>query len=61
MQELISGPDRQKCHVIRVVEGFETVMFRSKFDTWPQTAGAASSEDGRVKVAGKTSNKFSNH
>ncbi|CAL9182631.1 unnamed protein product [Musa hybrid cultivar] len=50
-EELISGPDRQKCHVIRVVEGFETVMFRSKFDTWPQTAGAAASEDGRVKVA----------
>lgn len=51
-QELVSGPDRPKSHLIRVIEGFETVMFRSKFDSWPQTNEVAVSEDGRGKVAG---------
>ncbi|WOK94066.1 villin-4-like [Canna indica] len=51
VEELISGPDRPKCHVIRLVEGFETVMFRSKFDVWPETATGAVSEAGRGKVA----------
>jgi gelsolin len=35
------------------MEGFETVMFRSKFDSWPQTTNAAMPEDGRGKVAGE--------
>lgn len=38
---------------MRVIEGFETVMFRSKFDSWPQSTNVAVSEDGRGKVAGK--------
>ncbi|KAB1204269.1 Villin-4 [Morella rubra] len=50
-EELVSGPDRPKSHLIRVIEGFETVMFRSKFDSWPQTNDVAVSEDGRGKVA----------
>ncbi|ONI27342.1 hypothetical protein PRUPE_1G081400 [Prunus persica] len=50
-EELVRGPDRSKCHIIRVIEGFETVMFRSKFDSWPQTTDVAVSEDGRGKVA----------
>ncbi|XP_068326880.1 villin-4-like [Pyrus communis] len=50
-EELVHGPDRSKSHIIRVIEGFETVMFRSKFDSWPQTADVAVSEDGRGKVA----------
>ncbi|KAF7838016.1 villin-4 [Senna tora] len=49
--ELISGPDRQKSQIIRVIEGFETVMFKSKFDSWPQTTDVTVSEDGRGKVA----------
>ncbi|KAI4344434.1 hypothetical protein L6164_011663 [Bauhinia variegata] len=49
--ELLSGPDRSKFHIIRVIEGFETVMFKSKFDSWPQTANVTVSEDGRGKVA----------
>eukprot|EP00257_Ricinus_communis_P011852 XP_002533373.2 villin-4 [Ricinus communis] len=50
-EELVRGADRPKCHIIRVIEGFETVMFRSKFESWPQTADVAVSEDGRGKVA----------
>lgn len=52
-QELVSGPDRLRSHIIRVIEGFETVMFRSKFDFWPQTTDVTVSEDGRGKVAGQ--------
>jgi len=52
VQELVRGHDRPKSHVIRVIEGFETVMFRSKFDSWPQTTSVTVSEDGRGKVAG---------
>ncbi|XP_059459862.1 villin-4-like [Corylus avellana] len=50
-EELVHGSDRPKSHIIRVIEGFETVMFRSKFDSWPQTTDVAVSEDGRGKVA----------
>lgn len=35
------------------MEGFETVMFRSKFNTWPQSTDVTVSEEGRGKVAGK--------
>ncbi|KAK2970712.1 hypothetical protein RJ640_015137, partial [Escallonia rubra] len=50
-EELVRGLDRPKYHIIRVIEGFETVPFRSKFDSWPQSADVAVSEDGRGKVA----------
>ncbi|XP_015866055.2 villin-4 [Ziziphus jujuba] len=50
-EELVRGPDRPKSHIIRVIEGFETVTFRSKFESWPQTTNVAVSEDGRGKVA----------
>ncbi|KAL5149489.1 Villin-4 [Glycine soja] len=49
--ELISGTGRPKSHIIRVIEGFETVMFKSKFDSWPQASHATMSEEGRGKVA----------
>ncbi|KAH6772256.1 villin 4 [Perilla frutescens var. frutescens] len=49
--ELLSSEDRTRSHVIRVIEGFETVMFRSKFNSWPQSNSVAVSEDGRGKVA----------
>ncbi|XP_047950230.1 villin-4-like isoform X1 [Salvia hispanica] len=51
VDELLNSEDRQKIHVLRVIEGFETVMFRSKFNSWPQTNSVAVSEDGRGKVA----------
>ncbi|KAI4377222.1 hypothetical protein MLD38_014887 [Melastoma candidum] len=50
-EELVRGPDRPHSHVIRIIEGFETIIFRSKFDSWPETAQVAVSEDGRGKVA----------
>ncbi|KAL0346049.1 UNVERIFIED_CONTAM: Villin-4 [Sesamum radiatum] len=43
--------DRSNSYVIRVIEGFETVIFRSKFDSWPQITNVAVTEDGRGKVA----------
>ncbi|CAJ1975880.1 unnamed protein product [Sphenostylis stenocarpa] len=49
--ELVSSTDKLKPQIIRVIEGFETVMFRSKFDSWPQTTDVTVSEDGRGKVA----------
>ncbi|KAK7329763.1 hypothetical protein VNO77_23942 [Canavalia gladiata] len=49
--ELVSGTNRPKSQITRVIEGFETVMFRSKFDSWPQSANVTNSEDGRGKVA----------
>ncbi|XP_071696835.1 villin-4-like [Rutidosis leptorrhynchoides] len=50
-EEYLRSQDRLKSHIIRVIENFETVTFRSKFDAWPQSAEVAVSEDGRGKVA----------
>ncbi|XP_065878731.1 villin-4-like [Euphorbia lathyris] len=36
-EELVRKGERPNSHIVRVTEGFETVMFRSKFDSWPQT------------------------
>ncbi|ONK77898.1 uncharacterized protein A4U43_C02F12040 [Asparagus officinalis] len=54
IEELLRSPDRPPAHIIRVIEGFKTVVFHSKFDSWPQTTDIAISEDGRGKVAGNT-------
>lgn len=43
--ELISGIDQLKPQIIRVIEGFETVLFKSKFDSWPQTPDVTVSKD----------------
>ena len=51
VDELVSSTNRPKSQIIRVIEGFETVMFRSKFNSWPQTTNVTMSEDGRGKVA----------
>ncbi|XP_076954300.1 villin-4-like [Bidens hawaiensis] len=50
-EEYLRSQDRLKSHIIRLIENFETVTFRSKFDSWPQSAEVAVSEDGRGKVA----------
>ncbi|XP_038992963.1 villin-4-like [Hibiscus syriacus] len=50
-EELIQGSDRSKSRLIRVIEGFENVIFRSKFEFWPQTTNATVTEDGKGKVA----------
>ncbi|KAI7748731.1 hypothetical protein M8C21_015892, partial [Ambrosia artemisiifolia] len=51
-EEYLRSQDRLKSHIIRVIENFETVTFRSKFDAWPQSAEVAVSEDGRGKRQG---------
>ncbi|CAD6217809.1 unnamed protein product [Miscanthus lutarioriparius] len=51
-EKLLSESDRTRTHIIKVIEGFETVTFKSKFKEWPQTPELKlSSEDGRGKVA----------
>lgn len=52
-QELLQSVDRPKPHIIRVMEGSETVMFRSKFDSWPQPTAVTEPKVGRGKVAGE--------
>ncbi|KAE9598731.1 putative villin/Gelsolin, ADF-H/Gelsolin-like domain-containing protein [Lupinus albus] len=49
--EFGSGTAQLKPQIICVIEGFETVMFRSKFESWPQTTDVTVSEDGRGKIA----------
>ncbi|KAI3772098.1 hypothetical protein L6452_03273 [Arctium lappa] len=50
-EEYLRSQDRLKSHIIRLIENFETVTFRSKFEAWPQSTEVAVSEDGRGKVA----------
>ncbi|XP_018451220.1 villin-4 [Raphanus sativus] len=51
-EEMIRSSERPKSQMIRIIEGFETVTFRSKFDTWTQeTNNTTVSEDGRGRVA----------
>ncbi|KAJ9557914.1 hypothetical protein OSB04_012528 [Centaurea solstitialis] len=49
-EEYLAAQDRATSNIICMVENFETVSFRSKFDSWPRSADDAS-EDGRGKVA----------
>lgn len=51
-QEFFRSSERPKSNLVSVMEGFETVMFRSKFDSWPATSTAAEPQQGRGKVAG---------
>ncbi|KAG6587739.1 Villin-4, partial [Cucurbita argyrosperma subsp. sororia] len=50
-EELVSDPDRPQSHIMRVIEGYEPIIFRAKFDSWPETTDVGVSEDGRGKVA----------
>jgi hypothetical protein len=53
MQKLLVDAGQSKSHVIKVIEGFETVSFKSKFREWPATPELKlAAEDGRGKVAG---------
>ncbi|EPS57833.1 hypothetical protein M569_16984, partial [Genlisea aurea] len=49
--EMLRSLNRYKTRVTRVIEGFETVEFRSKFDSWPESPNVVVSEEGRGKVA----------
>ncbi|KMZ55951.1 Villin-3 [Zostera marina] len=46
---LCREPKRSSASIIRMIEGYETVAFRSKFCAWKQTIGMATPEDGRTK------------
>ncbi|CAM8939746.1 unnamed protein product [Rhodiola kirilowii] len=48
-EELHQGRTKSS-QIIRVIEGYETVEFRSKFDSWPRTGDGNTSEEGRGKV-----------
>nr|VDC79379.1 unnamed protein product [Brassica rapa] len=50
-EEFFRSSERPKSNLISVMEGFETVMFRSKFDSWPATSTVAEPRQGRGKVA----------
>ncbi|OAY85038.1 Villin-4 [Ananas comosus] len=50
-EELLQDPGHPKSHVTRIIEGYETVVLKSKFAKWPQTTDVAVSEEGRGKVA----------
>ncbi|WZZ39051.1 hypothetical protein YC2023_035310 [Brassica napus] len=50
-EEFFRSSERPKSNLISVMEGFETVMFRSKFDSWPTTSTVAEPRQGRGKVA----------
>ncbi|XP_037479132.1 villin-4-like [Triticum dicoccoides] len=51
-EKLLTGDSRTKSHVMKMIEGYETVTFKSKFNEWPPTPDLKlSSEDGRGKVA----------
>ncbi|CAH8386465.1 unnamed protein product [Eruca vesicaria subsp. sativa] len=50
-EEFFRSSERPKSNLISVMEGFETVMFRSKFDSWPATSTVSEPKQGRGKVA----------
>ncbi|XP_023765341.1 villin-4 isoform X1 [Lactuca sativa] len=50
-EEHLRVHERPKSNIIRMIENFETVSFRSKFDSWPPLSDVVASEDGRGKVA----------
>ncbi|CAN8326574.1 unnamed protein product [Cochlearia groenlandica] len=50
-EEIIRSSERPKSQMIRIIEGFETVPFRSKFDSWTQETNTTVSEEGRGRVA----------
>lgn len=51
-QEFFRSSERPNSNLVSVMEGFETVMFRSKFDSWPATSTISEPQQGRGKVAG---------
>lgn len=52
-QEFISSQNRPKStRITRLIQGYETHSFKSKFDYWPSGAVAGGAEEGRGKVAG---------
>ncbi|XP_077249392.1 villin-3-like [Tasmannia lanceolata] len=51
-EEFITNQNRPKStRITRVIQGFETHLFKSIFESWPMGTGASGPEDGRGKVA----------
>nr|XP_045086974.1 villin-3 isoform X1 [Aegilops tauschii subsp. strangulata] len=50
-EELLREGNRPRSHIIRLMEGFETVIFRSKFSKWPKKVETVVSVESRGKVA----------
>lgn len=51
-QEHLVSQNRPKAtRVTRIIQGYETHSFKSKFDSWP-SGSAPAPEEGRGKVAG---------
>uniref|UniRef100_A0A0C9S493 TSA: Wollemia nobilis Ref_Wollemi_Transcript_25648_3389 transcribed RNA sequence n=1 Tax=Wollemia nobilis TaxID=56998 RepID=A0A0C9S493_9CONI len=51
-EEFVYSQKTAKCiHIIRVIQGFETITFKADFKSWPVGSGASGSEDGKGKVA----------
>ncbi|XP_019092506.1 PREDICTED: villin-5 [Camelina sativa] len=49
--EFFRSSERPKSNLVSVMEGYETVMFRSKFDSWPASSTMTEPQQGRGKVA----------
>ena len=55
LQKFIIKENRPKTtRITQVIQGYENHTFKSKFESWPvsNTAGNASTEEGRIKVTG---------
>ncbi|KAK1366196.1 HP domain-containing protein [Heracleum sosnowskyi] len=51
-EEFIASQSRPKStQVIRLIQGYETNTFKSKFDSWPSGSAPSAPEEGRGKVA----------
>ncbi|PWA69895.1 villin/Gelsolin, ADF-H/Gelsolin-like domain protein [Artemisia annua] len=50
-EEYLRDQERPTSKIIRMIENFETVSFRSKFASWPKPGDVVASEEGRGKVA----------
>jgi gelsolin len=50
-EEFFRSSEPPKSNLVSVMEGYETVMFRSKFDSWPASSTIAEPQQGRGKVA----------
>ncbi|WOH06479.1 hypothetical protein DCAR_0625907 [Daucus carota subsp. sativus] len=51
-EEFIASQNRPKStHVTRLIQGYETNTFKSKFDSWPSGSAPSAPEEGRGKVA----------
>ncbi|XP_010483240.1 PREDICTED: villin-5-like isoform X1 [Camelina sativa] len=49
--EFFRSSERPNSNLVSVMEGYETVMFRSKFDSWPASSTMTEPQQGRGKVA----------